>query len=64
MRTDCFACIDGCCRVLRQTDCKGCKFYKTEQQFKDDQNAMAKRIAKKYGISYEKVIEIKGLKKG
>ena len=73
---DCFARANSrldnraACTVTFCTDCEGCKFYKTEAQFRTEQQAAAERLSRRglnpciktvrgyyrSGVSYEKQI--------
>lgn len=62
-KVDCFAYVDGGCRALTRTSCEGCHFYKTEKQNNEEQKTIAKRLSKKYGVSYDLLMLQKGYKK-
>ena len=68
---DCFACANSAaCTATSRTDCTGCPFYKTEAQFRTEQQAAAERLSRRgleptvktvrgyyqSGVSYEKQI--------
>lgn len=60
-QTSCFAYSDKGCRATTKKDCKGCLFYKTKEQVRNEQIKTEKRIGEKYGMPYKAFIEMKGL---
>lgn len=54
-KRNCFSFCDERCRVLKSQDCYKCKFYKTAEQFEDDQERTRKRFEAK-GIDYDEFL--------
>lgn len=44
-KKNCFAAKDGCCAVLKyQPSCKGCKFFKTQEQLDEEKIRTHQRL--------------------
>lgn len=54
----CFAYTKGRCKILKSNECEDCGFYKTMEQYKEDQRKALQRISSFDRVTQRNISEI------